>query len=154
MKRRDLIWLAPSIASAIVQEAPDYHANTLAKARFTRASLKGKVVLVQFWATWCGFCRRDQEPIDEIYMDLAGKGLEVLAVNMREPEKKVRAYLRETPRVVPVVLSPETNLAEIFQPTGFPAYVAINREGRVAATTKGAQGRDGLLALLARAGVA
>lgn len=149
MTRRDLL-----MASAVGQPPPEFHATTLAQAKFTRANLKGKVVLVQFWATWCGFCRRDQEPLDELYMDLAGKGLEVLAVNMHEPEKKVRAYLRQTPRICPVVLSAQTNLVDLFQPTGFPAYVVFNREGRVAGRTKGALGQEGLLRFLAPAGIA
>jgi thiol-disulfide isomerase/thioredoxin len=153
--RRDLILFTPSVLPALdTNDAPDFHAKTLAQAKFTKASLKGKVVLVQFWATWCGFCRRDQEPLDEVYMDLLAKGLEVLAVSVREPERKVRAYLNENPRTVPVVLTADTNLLQQYPTTGFPAYFVITREGKLAAAAKGAQGREGLLRLVAKAGLA
>jgi len=159
MKRRHLLSFLPaclpsSVTAQELRDAPDFRVRTLAQASFTRASLRGKVVLIQFWATWCGFCRRDQEALDEIYMDLAGKGLEVLAVNAGEPEKKVRDYLRASTRVVPVALSSETDLLQRLPAPGFPTYYVINRPGKLAATTRGAQGRDGLLRLLEKAGLA
>lgn len=160
MTRRDLLALAPLATLAalapgplLALDAPDFRATSLAKANFTRASLKGKVVLIQFWATWCGFCRRDQPAVDEVYMDLAAKGLEVLAVNAREPEKKVRAYLRESPRMVPVVLTADTNLMDVFPAPGFPTYIVLARDGKVAAAARGGQGQDGFARLLKQAGL-
>ena len=132
---------------------PGFRARTMAKETFTKAGLKGKVVLIQFWATWCGFCRKDQPEIDDVYMDLAAKGLQVLAVNVGESGAKVAAYIQKAPRMVPVVLDTETDLAERFPTNAFPTYVVISREGKLAGTATGALGYEGLLRLLKTAGL-
>jgi thiol-disulfide isomerase/thioredoxin len=151
-------WIAPSLAAGALTginrpDAPDFRARSLAQAVFTKANLKGKVVIIQFWATWCGFCRRDQDDIDEVYLDLSQKGLEFLAVNVEEPERKVRDYLSRGPRVVPVVLSSETDLLAKFPARAFPTYIVIDRAGKVAGAAKGSQGREGLLRLAQAAGL-
>lgn len=156
MNRRQFVTLPLPTALAAVDSrpaVPDFHARTLAKESFTRAGLKGKVVLIQFWATWCGFCRKDQAELDDVYMDLSAKGLQVLAVNVGEPAAKVNAYLRNSERMVPVVLSADTDLLQVFPTKAFPTYIVISREGKLAATSAGAMGYDGFLRLLKAAGL-
>ncbi len=55
----------------------------------------GKVVLVQLWATWCGYCKRDQPAVDEVVESYGKQGLVVLAVNAGESKKKVQQYLAD-----------------------------------------------------------
>jgi thiol-disulfide isomerase/thioredoxin len=69
------------------EPAPRFTAKTLDGEKFSNELLKGKVVLVQFWATWCQYCRRDQPAVDAIARDFAEKGLVVLAVNAGEPRE-------------------------------------------------------------------
>jgi thiol-disulfide isomerase/thioredoxin len=73
------------------EPAPRFTAKTLEGEKFSNESLRGKVVLVQFWATWCQYCRRDQPAVDALIGDFADKGLVVLAVNVGEPKKKGEA---------------------------------------------------------------
>ena len=94
--------------------APRFTAKTLDGEKFSNESLKGKVVLVQFWATWCQYCRRDQPSVDAIVEDFADKGLVVLAVTVGEPKRKVKQYLAESPRACQVVLMEDTNLAALY----------------------------------------
>jgi thiol-disulfide isomerase/thioredoxin len=133
--------------------APRFHAKTLDGQTFDNQSLKGKVVLIQFWATWCGFCRRDQPAVDKVTKEFAPQGLTVLAVNVGEPRLVVEGYLENNPRACHIVLSKESNLQQAFKADGFPKYVVIDREGRIAANQQGAGGIIALRDLLSNAGL-
>jgi thiol-disulfide isomerase/thioredoxin len=141
------------IAAASCNGAPKFHAQTLEGERFTNESLKGSMTLVAFWTTWCPYCRRDQPAVDEIARRFAPSGLIVLAVNVGESKDKVLEYLRTSPRHCRVVASEDTDLAEVLGARSFPYYAVIGRDGAVAATQSGSGGEEGLLDLLARAGV-
>ena len=134
-------------------KAPNFNATTLDGEKFTNESLKGKVVLIQFWATWCKYCRGDQPAVDAIVHDFADKGLVVLAVNVGEPKKKVKKYLDDSPRACKIVLTENTNLAAMFAAKSFPLYVLIDKDGNVVDTQHGAAGEDALRALLEKAGL-
>lgn len=141
------------IAFAPRHGAPKFHARTLEGETLDHETLKGRVVLLQFWTTWCGFCRSDQAALDEIGRDYAGQGVAVVAVNVNESRQTVRQYLATSPRACRIVLTEDTNLTRVFSPRGFPSYVVIDREGRVAGRQSGAGGAAGLRRLLAKAGV-
>ncbi|MGO9239540.1 MAG: TlpA family protein disulfide reductase [Bryobacteraceae bacterium] len=135
------------------QSAPTFRAKTLDGEQFTNESLKGKVVLLQFWATWCQYCRRDQPAVDAIVHDFESRGLVVLAVNVGESKSKVKHYLRDSPRACRIVLTEDTNLAALFAAHAYPLYVLIDRDGVIAGTQRGAAGEDALRRLLAKAGL-
>ena len=144
--------MAPAALAPPGVAVPDFRGKTLDGVVFTKASLKGKPILIQFWATWCGFCRRDQPALEEVAEKYRGK-LTVLAVSVREERATVQSYLARSPRKCKIVLTPDTNLTEIFDPRGFPYYVLLDSEGRAIGDQPGAGGREGLEQLLARAGV-
>ncbi|MBI3662321.1 MAG: TlpA family protein disulfide reductase [Acidobacteria bacterium] len=145
--------LAAFPASSGPERAPRFRAKTLDGETFTNDSVKGKVVLLQFWTTWCKYCRREQPLVDDIHREFAAKGLVLLAVNVGESKKKVKKYLEENPRSVRIVLTEDTNLAAMYAATAFPLYVAIDREGNIAGIQPGAGGERGLRNLLSRAGL-
>lgn len=135
------------------EPAPKFRARTLDGQTFTNESIKGKVVLIQFWATWCGFCRRDQPAVDRVAKEFADKGLIVLAVNVGEDRLKVEGYLEQSPRECHIVLTRDTNLQQAFRAEGFPKYVVINRAGKIAGEQNGAGGIMALRDLLGGAGL-
>ena len=132
---------------------PNFTATTLDGQRFTNSAVKGKVVLLQFWATWCQYCKRDQEAVDTVSREFADKGLLVLAVNAGESRKKVKEYLAHSPRAVPIVLMENTNLAALFAAKSYPLYVLIDTGGRIAGELRGAGGEEALRQLLRKAGL-
>jgi thiol-disulfide isomerase/thioredoxin len=142
-----------SVSAAAQSPAPQFTAITLSGEQFTNDSLRGSVVLLQFWATWCPHCREDQSSLDNIDRSFATQGLVVLAVNAGEPEATVTEYLERHPRSCRIVLAQDTDLLSKFPPHGYPYYVAINREGEVAGTQAGAGGESALRHLLRRAGL-
>jgi thiol-disulfide isomerase/thioredoxin len=135
------------------EPAPRFTAKTLTGEQFTNDSLKGKIVLLQFWTTWCPYCRSDQSAVDSIHHDLSDKGLIILAVNVGESKKTVKKYLEKNPRSCRIVLTEDTNLAARFAAHSYPVYVLIDRDGNVAGTQNGAGGERALRRLLSRAGL-
>jgi len=135
------------------EPAPRFHARTLDGQAFNNASIKGKVVLLDFWTTWCPYCRQEEAMVDALSREFADKGLLVLAINVGENKKKVKKHLEANPRVCKVVLTEDTNLAAMYQATSYPIYVVIDRDGNIAGEQRGAAGERALRNLLRHAGI-
>ncbi len=146
-----LLLLCAIAKADIGGRAPQFTAKTLDGEVITSASLGGKVVLLQFWATWCKYCRRDQPAVEDVTRAFAKQGLVVLAVDIGESEAVVRKYLERNPRSCRIVI--DHGLADRFGAHGTPYYVVINREGNIAGTQSGAGGEASLRQLLSRAGL-
>jgi len=133
--------------------APQFTARTIDGQTFTNDSLRGNVVLLQFWTTWCPVCRADQAAVDSVQAAFAGSGLVVLAVDDGEPEALVRRYLQASPRSCAVVATGDRSLALRFGVHSYPHYVVIDRSGNVVASSSGGGGEAHLRYLLGRAGL-
>ena len=94
------------------------------KEPFSLASERGHVVMLDVWATWCGYCRKDEPAVEQILKDHAKDGLVVLAINAAESKATVQNYLKDHPRTAQVVLTPDTNLAPLFEGAGAPPFSA------------------------------
>jgi thiol-disulfide isomerase/thioredoxin len=130
-----------------------FHAKTTSGESYTNESIKGKVVLLEFWTTWCPYCKNEEALVDGIDHEFADKGLVVLAIDVAESKKKVRQYLQENPRSCRIVLTEDTNLAAMYQANSYPIYVVIDRDGNIVGEQRGAAGERALRRLLRRAGV-
>jgi thiol-disulfide isomerase/thioredoxin len=135
------------------EPAPRFNATTTTGERFTNDSIRGKVVLLEFWTTWCGFCAEEAAFVDKIGRELAPKGLILLAIDVGESKKTVKKYLEQHPRNCRLVMTEDTNLAAMYQANVYPIYVVIDRDGYIAGTQRGAAGEDTLRQLIARAGI-
>lgn len=135
------------------EPAPHFRAKTLTGETFNNDSVKGKVVLFEFWTTWCPYCKREQALVDQVNQQYADQGLVVLAVDVGEGKKKVMKYLAENPRSCRIVLTEDTNLAAMYAATSYPIYVVVDRDGNIAGEQRGAAGERGLRNLLRRAGI-
>ena|SRR5205085_5116863 len=135
------------------EPAPRFHAKTLSGEQFNNASVKGKVVLFQFWTTWCPYCKSEESLVNDVTTEFADKGLIVLAVDVAESKKRVQQYLKDHPRKCQIVLTDDTNLAAMYQANAYPIYVVIDRDGNISETQRGAIGERGLRRMLSRAGL-
>ena len=133
------------------EPAPHFNARTLDGEKFNNESIKGKVVLLEFWTTWCGFCLDEAPYVDRINRDYGNQGVVVLAVNVAESKRTVKKYLEIHPRSSRIVLTDDTNLAAMYEATVYPIYVVIGRDGNITGTQRGAAGEDALRELLADA---
>lgn len=148
-------WLATAPLKAIStnEPLPRFVAKTLDGERITTESIKGKVVLLDFWATWCPPCKSEEPVIEKIVQDFSKESLLIIAINMGEPRRRVRKYLESSPRSSKVVLAEDTTLAAICNAQSYPFHVVIDREGQVAGIQKGAGGEAALRHLLSKAGI-
>jgi thiol-disulfide isomerase/thioredoxin len=151
------IWFLLPLSSVAGDEigdpAPRFHAKTTTGQQFNNESVKGKVVLFEFWTTWCKFCEEEAAAVDDIAREFKGQDLIVLAVDVLESDQKVKKYLADHPRSVPIVLTKDTNLAAMYNAQVYPIYVVLDREGNIAAEQRGATGENGLRRMLRRAGL-
>lgn len=143
----------PHIVSALDsrEPAPRFRAKTTDGETITNDSIQGKVVLLQFWATWCPYCKRDMPALESLSRDFSGQGLLILGVNVGESKKKVKDFLAQSPRSSKVILMDDTNLAALFEAKSFPLYVLIDRNGKLAGTQLGSGGEGSLRHLLQKA---
>ena len=133
--------------------APHFRAKTTTGEAFTNESVKGKVVLLEFWTTWCKYCHQEEPLVEQLNRELSDKGLLVLAIDVAESKKTVKKYLDQHPRECRIVLTEDTNLAAMYQANSYPIYVVIDRDGNISAEQHGAGGERALRRMLARAGL-
>ena len=91
----------------------------------------GKVVLVNFWATWCEPCRDEMPSIGKLRDSLAGRPFVVLAVNLAESEARIRSFIERVPMNFPVLLDRDTAAAKAWQARILPASYLIGPDGRI-----------------------
>ncbi|MBS1842557.1 MAG: TlpA family protein disulfide reductase [Acidobacteria bacterium] len=140
-------------SGAVANEpAPRFNAVTTAGEKFNNASIKGKVVLLEFWTTWCKFCVAEADYVDKLDKAYRDKGLIVLAINVGEPKKLVKKYLEAHPRSCRIVLMEDTNLAAMYEATVYPIYVVIDKDGNISDEQRGAGGEEALRTLVSQAG--
>lgn len=113
--------------------APDF---TLLNAGGRKISLKdyrGKVVFLNFWATWCESCREEMPSMDRLYKEFRGQGLEIVAVNVKEKRQEALAFAKELKLTYPILLDPEGEVGLLYGAFGLPATYLIDRKGVVLA---------------------
>jgi thiol-disulfide isomerase/thioredoxin len=95
------------------------------------ADYRGKVVLVNFWATWCVPCREEMPSIERLRTSLDGRPFVVLAVNLAEPESRIRKFLEAVPVSFPVLLDRNAQTAKAWQARVLPATFIVGPDGVV-----------------------
>ena len=122
----------PKLSVKVGDAAPDFALKDLAGTEMSLASLKGKVVVLDFWATWCGPCKAAMPVIQKLHDEYASKGVAVLGVNTWEKDQKAaRDYIANKKYTYPCLLDGD-KLAEAYGVPGIPTLVVIGKDGKVA----------------------
>ena len=111
--------------------APDFKLGTLDGKEMSPSKLKGKVIVLDFWATWCPPCRASLPHLDKFYQEHKAAGVEVFAINLQEDKEKVQEFVTKTKLGVPVVLDLEGKTAEPYMAQGIPETVVIGKDGKI-----------------------
>jgi peroxiredoxin len=92
---------------------------------------RGKVVLINFWATWCEPCKHEMPSIERLRRSLPDRPFAVLAVNLAEPESRVQRFLREVPLGFTVLMDRDTATAKAWKARMLPATYIVGPDGRI-----------------------
>jgi thiol-disulfide isomerase/thioredoxin len=112
--------------------APDFTLPTLEDGSLRLADLRGKVVLVNFWATWCIPCRTEMPALEALYQRYQARGLEIVAVNLDTISTAgVEAFTKEVRVTFPIALDPTWSAAKAYRVHGLPTSYLIDRAGQV-----------------------
>jgi len=133
------------------KEAPLFRGVSLDGKTYNLAELKGKPVLLDFWATWCGPCIRSMPTLEKIHADYRDQGLVVLGIDVGEKRETVEKFLQTKPIPYPVIMGDEAGIPAAYGITVYPTFVMIGPDGKVAATQFGLS--DALTGIVSKAGL-
>jgi len=123
------------------EAAPDFTLPGLEQA-VTLSKLKGDVVYVDFWASWCDPCRHAFEWMNSMQSYYEHEGLTVIAINLDKDRAKADQFLAENPAHFTVLFDPEGEVAETYKLRGMPSSYLIDRQGRLVISHLGFRSRD------------
>ena len=124
----------PALAAAPAQTpspAPDFSLSARDGGTVQLSSLKGQVVMINFWATWCGPCRMEMPLLEQLHAKYEPLGFTLLGVNVEPDSAAATAWLKGMPVTFPILFDTRNDVAEQFGVMGMPSSVFVDREGRV-----------------------
>jgi len=134
------------------QPSPDFRLASLDGEEISPQDYRDQVVVVDFWATWCGPCHQQADILESVYQEVQGDGVQFLAVNLGEDEETVRTFVEDNPFPYPVLLDPEDHLTYDLGIFALPTLMVVDTEGHVTYFETGILNKRGVLAELAKAG--
>lgn len=118
-------------AELMNKPAPRLVTTDLQQHPVNLAELHGQTVLVMFWATWCGPCRKEMPEVQAVYEKYRNAGFAVIAVNVGEDREDVEKYVKKMDVRLPIVLDSEGKIAERFGVIGLPTNYIVDGEGNI-----------------------
>jgi peroxiredoxin len=127
----------------ISKPAPDFVAKDLKGQSVTLSDFQGKVILLNFWATWCAACREEMASMQSLYSSLQGDGLEILAVSIdRWNEDRVREYVKDSNLTFRVLLDQNQKVRKQYHVMSLPTSYLIDGNGNIRGYASGARAWD------------
>ncbi len=130
-----LIWVGDSDVPAPIGRgapAPDFQLDRLdGEDPIALSDFRGRVVLVNFWATWCKPCEDEMPSMERLYRALHPSGFELVAVSVDEDPSEVAAFRDRLAITFPIALDPGQEVSRLYQTTGFPESLLVDRDGTV-----------------------
>jgi peroxiredoxin len=124
------------------QRAPDFSLPKLGGGRVSLSSLRGKVVVVDFWAQWCEPCKRELPQLDKLASEYAGKNVVVLAVNLDKTPENAQKLATQLGLKLPILLDPAGSVAATYDLPKMPTSFLVDRRGIVRFVHEGFEGGD------------
>lgn len=112
--------------------SPDFTLKTLEGQEMVLSGLKGKVILLDFWATWCGPCRESIPHLNDLYRNYRDQGLELIGMSTdKEGDvEMVRRFVKTMAIPYPIIMTPD-DVSRKYKVTGLPTTVLIDRKGKI-----------------------
>jgi len=120
--------------------APDFTLPDPGGKKISLKDYRGKVVFLNFWATWCEYCREELPAMERLYREFKGKGLEIVAVNIKDKREDALAFVRKNKLSFPILMDPEGEIGLLYGAYATPTVYLIDRNGIVLARMWGPGG--------------
>jgi peroxiredoxin len=120
-----------------ITKSPEFNGRTVDGGTVSLVSLRGKVVVLNFWATWCLECRPEMPMFERLHREFAAQGLTVLGINAREGTEAIRAYAKELGLTFPLILDSKGEINGTYGIIGLPTTFLIGRDGQAVALAVG-----------------
>ncbi len=121
--------LADNIVPGAV--APNFVLTSNTGKPVALADLKGQVVLINFWASWCGPCRQEMPILDQLYRSYQAAGFTLLGVNVEPNAADAEKFLKGTPVTFPILLDPKSTVSKLYEVSGMPSTIIVDRDGKI-----------------------
>lgn len=126
-----LLLTLPAWAGVADVQAPDFTLQSADGRTVSLAQFKGDVVMINFWASWCGPCRQEMPLLDSIYKQYKDMGFTLLGVNVEPHASSANAWLKQTPVSYPILYDPNSQVSQLYQVQAMPTTVILDRKGIV-----------------------
>ena len=121
----------PAAATDGAVPAPQFSLASRAGGEVSLADLKGQVVMINFWASWCGPCRQEFPALDQIYAKYKPMGFTLVAINVESEKADAEKFLSATPASFPILFDPDNTVSGRYGVSAMPTTVLVDRQGRV-----------------------
>lgn len=111
--------------------APAFQLHSAASTDLSLSDLKGQVVLINFWASWCGPCRQEMPVLEQLYKKYKSAGFTLLGVNVEPKSADAEGFLKSTPVSFPILFDPDSKVSKLYEVSGMPSTVILDRNGKV-----------------------
>ncbi len=121
----------PALAGSASAPAPQFTLTARGGRDVSLAQYHGQVVMINFWASWCGPCRQEMPLLESIYKKYHKLGFTLLGVNVEPDSKAADDWLQATPVTFPILYDKESKVSRLYEVAGMPSTVIIDRRGKL-----------------------
>jgi peroxiredoxin len=121
----------PALAGSASAPAPQFTLTARGGRDVSLAQYHGQVVMINFWASWCGPCRQEMPLLESIYKKYNKLGFTLLGVNVEPDSQAADDWLKATPVTFPILYDKESKVSKLYDVAGMPSTVIIDRSGKL-----------------------
>ena len=126
-----LLLALPTLATGSASPAPQFTLAARGGRDVSLAQYRGQVVMINFWASWCGPCRQEMPLLEGIYKKYRSAGFTMLGVNVEPDSKAADEWLKQTPVSFPILYDRDSKVSKLYDVAGMPSTVIIDRSGKL-----------------------
>jgi thiol-disulfide isomerase/thioredoxin len=121
----------PALAADGASPAPGFTLASRAGGEMSLAGLRGQVVMINFWASWCGPCRQEFPALDEMYRKYKPMGFAMLGINVESEQSDAERFLGIRPVSFPILFDPDNHVSHSYGVSAMPTTVLVDRKGNI-----------------------
>ena len=121
----------PALAGELSGVAPDFTLQVRGGGEASLSDYRGEVVMINFWATWCGPCREEMPHLEALHQRYSSLGFRLLGVNVEEDSRLSDRFLAETPVTFEILFDPQNRVSDLYDVIAMPSTVLVDRNGNL-----------------------